>query len=84
MSDLLKGGGALLQRLQVLLPKLQQSNKDLDVRVAEGADVDIESIGDGGERVIQMDLSLGVATLPDELAPSLLSKVNALCNCVVL
>ncbi len=81
MSDLLKGGGALLQRLQVLLPKLQQSNKDLDVRVASGADVDIESIGEG--HVIQMDLSLGVATLPDELAPSLLSKVRARC-CVAL
>jgi hypothetical protein len=40
--------------------------------------VDIEHVGAGSERVIQMDLSLGVATLPDELAPRLLNKASAI------
>ena len=61
----------------MLLPQLQQSNKDLDASVQAGADVDIEHVGAGSERVIQMDLSLGVATLPDELAPRLLNKASA-------
>ena len=73
---MLKGGCELLQRMQVLLPKLQRSNMELDAKVAAGADVDIEHIG-SSDRVIQMDLSLGVATLPDELAPHLLLKESA-------
>jgi hypothetical protein len=56
VSDLLKGGGQLLQRLQALLPQLQQSNHELDARVAAGADVDIENVGEDSARVIQMDL----------------------------
>jgi hypothetical protein len=56
VSDLLKGGGQLLQRLQALLPQLQQSNHELDARVAAGADVNIENVGEESARVIQMDL----------------------------
>jgi hypothetical protein len=79
VGDLLKGGGQLLLRLQSLLPQLKQSNSELDAKVAAGTNVDIENIGDGSQHVIQMDLSLGVATLPDELAPHLLNKASALC-----
>ena len=56
VSDLLKGGGQLLQRLQALLPQLQQSKQELDAKVAAGADVDIENVCEESGRVIQMDL----------------------------
>jgi hypothetical protein len=56
VSDLLKGGGQLLQRLQAFLPKLQQGKQELDAKVAAGADVDIEHVCEESGRVIQMDL----------------------------
>ena len=59
-----------MQRLQMLLPQLDKSNKELDAKIASGADVDIEHTGNS-RQIIQMDLSMGVATLPDEFAQQL-------------
>jgi len=64
VSDLLKGGGQLLQRLQALLPQLQQSKQELDAKVAAGADVDIENVCEESGRIIQMDLRFALFICP--------------------
>ncbi|KAH6910937.1 hypothetical protein BKA70DRAFT_1268951 [Coprinopsis sp. MPI-PUGE-AT-0042] len=51
----------LLSRLQAFLPEMQASNEALLKRAAEDPDsIDIENITEGSEKVIEMDLGLGV------------------------